>query len=232
MTPPAIFCFDDNPSETLSFICDFREVRLRNLRYSERDRHRKRKHGGNWIGTYTDIAAIRRITPAAALVLAAEFDRAVRYTPASFGEHGIVNAHLWNPDVASMLTDLGFLKHLNASLPDLHQPEAGMTKARMLPMMSGKETVPSEIDGLKNDLVSLANSGIDHVLSHAIYNGLLEAMDNCAAHAYPDDHEFRHPADLGPGDNQVAIRVSRCCFRPSECRKGRKAGHGYRRIHS
>ena len=38
-------------------------------------------------------------------------------------------------------------------------------------------------------------SGIGSALDHAIYDGLIEAMDNCAAHAYPENHEFRYPTE-------------------------------------
>ena len=116
MTPPSVFCLDENAPGTLAFLHDFREVRLLNLGLPNRsDRGMKGRQKRRWIGTYTDIAAIRRITPAAALVLAAEFDRAVRRN--RIGRRGIVNADAWDPGVARTLIEVGFLGHLSARFP-------------------------------------------------------------------------------------------------------------------
>jgi len=41
------------------------------------------------------------------------------------------------------------------------------------------------------------NSVIDRPLKHAVYNGLTEAMDNCASHAYHSRHSFVYPVVRG-----------------------------------
>ncbi|MDE0101654.1 MAG: hypothetical protein OXN89_04685 [Bryobacterales bacterium] len=194
MTPPEVFCLDENPAETLAFIHDFREVRLLRLGLPDGSERRLRsRYRGRWIGSYTDIAAIRRITPAAALVLASEFDRAVRRN--RIGRRGVVNARAWNPGVARMLIDIGFLQHMNANLPDYQQVDPSPPEKRMLPMLTGNRNEPEQILSLRAQLQSLMDSVLDSVLNHAIYDGLIEAMDNCAAHAYPEDHEFRYPME-------------------------------------
>ena len=194
MTPPSVFCLDENAPGTLAFLHDFREVRLLNLGLPNRsDRGMKGRQKRRWIGTYTDIAAIRRITPAAALVLAAEFDRAVRRN--RIGRRGIVNADAWDPDVARTLIEVGFLGHLGARFPDYPRIDPRPRAKRMLPMLTGDQNEPEEIVILRKGLQTLMNSVIDSALSHAIYYGLIEAMDNCAAHAYPENHEFRYPTE-------------------------------------
>ena len=194
MTPPAVFCFDENTAGTLTFLYDFREVHLLNLGLMKH-RYRASKVGrkSRWIGTYTDIAAIRTISPAAALVLAAEYDRAQRRN--RLGRRGVVNADAWDPGVARTLIDVGFLKHLHAQLPDYQRLHPSAPEKRMLPMLTGDQNEPEEASRLSQNLESLMNSVIDSALSQAIYIGLIEAMDNCASHAYPEKHEFRYPTE-------------------------------------
>ena len=194
MTPPEVFCLDENPIGTLGFIHDFREVRLLNLSLPHRsDRRLRGRHKRKWIGTYTDIAAIRRITSAAALVLAAEFDRASRRNRS--GTYGIVNADAWDPGVARTLIEVGFLRHLEARLPFDQQIDPRPRDKQMLPMFTGDQNEPEEIVKLSNKLQELMDPVIDSAISHAIYFGLIEAMDNCAAHAYPENYEFRYPTE-------------------------------------
>ena len=64
-------------------------------------------------------------------------------------------------------------------------------------MLTGDRNEPEEIDRLSENLQRLMDSVIDSTLSHAIYTGLIEAMDNCATHAYPDYHAFRYPTEQG-----------------------------------
>ena len=196
MTPPSVFCLDTNLAETLTFLQDFREVRLLKLDIAKPSGRRtgnwRKTH---WIGTYTDIAAIDKITPAAALVLAAEFDRAIRRN--RLGRRGIVNASDWNPSVARTLIDIGFLEHLSSRLPDYQLLSPNAPEVKMLAMLTGSQNEPQEIVKLNEGLQSLMDAAIESALSQAIYYGLIEAMDNCAAHAYPPDHTFRYPTERG-----------------------------------
>ncbi|MDE2816792.1 MAG: hypothetical protein OXK81_08845 [Chloroflexota bacterium] len=148
-----------------------------------------------WIGTYTDIATIRTITPAAALVLAAEFDRAHRRK--RLGRRGVINAEDWDPGVARTLIDVGFLEHLRADLPEYQRLEPQAPGVRMLPMLTGDQSEPEEVERLGQGLQELMDSFQGSAISHAIYTGLIEAMDNCASHAYPEDHSFRYPTEEG-----------------------------------
>ena len=64
-------------------------------------------------------------------------------------------------------------------------------------MLTGDRNEPEEIKRLSRNLQKLMDPVIDSALTHAIYTGLIEAMDNCATHAYPEDHEFRYPTEQG-----------------------------------
>ena len=194
MTPPAVFCLDENPAETLAFINDFREVRLLSRRLPRSSgQHLRNQRNLPRIGTYTDIAAIRTITPAAALVLAAEFDRARRRN--RLGKRGIVNAAEWDSGVARTLVEVGFLKHLHADQPDCWQIDPGPAEIQMLSMLTGNRSEPKEAKSLREGLESLMDQVIDSALGQAIYCGLIEAMDNCVTHAYPKNHSFRYPVE-------------------------------------
>lgn len=190
MTPPSNFCLEENTEEVLQFLHDFREVRLLD---SPRRRRRSTAGGRRWIGVYADIASICRITPAAAVVLASEFDRAERR--GKLGRRGIVDANDWDPSVSRTLTDVGFLRHLHAPLP-AHQEIGPRAPGRqMLPMLTSNQNVPEDADRLGDNLEELMHSVIHSDVRKGIYEGLIEAMDNCVSHAYPENHDFRYPTE-------------------------------------
>ncbi len=96
-----------------------------------------------------------------------------------------------------MLIDIGFLEHLHANFPEYQQLDPSGLETKMLPMLTGIRSEPEEIERLGQDLQQLMDSANDSALSHAIYTGLVEAMGNCAGHAYSDEHLFRCPTEKG-----------------------------------
>ena len=62
-------------------------------------------------------------------------------------------------------------------------------------MLTGDQNEPEEASRISGKLQLLMGSVIDSALSQAIYVGLIEAMDNCASHAYPEKHGFRYPTE-------------------------------------
>jgi len=67
----------------------------------------------------------------------------------------------------------------------------------MFRMITGRKSTAAEIDRLNTGFDRLMESVIERPLKHAVYRGLVEAMDNCAGHAYPERHEFRYPVTRG-----------------------------------
>ena len=194
LMPPEMFCLENNPDETLKFLHKFRELHLLNLAPGRQ--HGRGLAGGRkrqWIGTYTNIAAIRIITPAAALVLAAEFDRAVRRS--RLGKRGLVDTDSWDLSVARTLSEVGFLKHLQADMPSSFQFSPHTSERRMLQMLIGNQNEPEEAEKLSQGLQEIIISELAPDVSQGIYTGLVEAMDNCVTHAYPEDHIFPYPIE-------------------------------------
>ena len=64
---------------------------------------------------------------------------------------GVVNADAWDPGVARMLIDVGFLGHLRARLPDYQQIDPRPPEQRMLPMLTGNQNEPEQIVRLERN---------------------------------------------------------------------------------
>ncbi|MCY4306331.1 MAG: hypothetical protein OXC62_16385 [Aestuariivita sp.] len=194
LRPPEIFCFEENPTGTLKFLDNFRKLILRKQFFSPRKKDRNKHHHRKWIGTFADIASIKKITPSAALILATEYDRAKRKHR---GENGVINSDQWSSSVSGMLVDIGFFEHLNTKLPDKHIIDLSSLNTKILKMITGNQSITKEIDRLNEGLERLMNSVIDKPLKHAVFAGLTEAMDNCANHAYPRNYQFVYPVIRG-----------------------------------
>ena len=65
----------------------------------------------------------------------------------------------------------------------------------MLPMLTNNQNVPEDADRFGDNLEELMHSVIHSDVRQAIYEGLIEAMDNCVSHAYPENHDFRYPTE-------------------------------------
>jgi hypothetical protein len=132
---PAVLCFDRNGAETLAALAELRR-RLRTQMSGIRGGTGLSKHRGakpRWSGSYRKFESIKSITPSAALVLAAEYERArIR---SGGGSVRVVDAHKWQPEVIDTLWDIGFFDIVG--LPqNLEKPDLKASFA-ILPMRSG-----------------------------------------------------------------------------------------------
>jgi len=187
---PQDFCLDNNTDEVVKAISSIRETL-----FSE-NRHGRRIRRGR-ISKWIDLASIRRISPSAALVLAAEFDRA-----RTLAGKGLVavDVHRWQPEVRQTLDDLGFLDLLDV---EQNQPlivaEDGLRIVRMMSGEAVEATTAGELtrvlEGMLRDLgLATDMSGSPLAVDTAqLYGAVIEAMENARHHAYPKDREWTYP---------------------------------------
>lgn len=136
--------------------------------------------------SYTDFASIKRITPAAALVLASEYDRILSlYNIPEWLT--AINIEKWNEDVLTTLRDVGFLSLLNVEDPRELAVRGGKY---IVPFLSGAKVYGAQIDKLIRTMAELAGArGIEDserlLQMTRVYDGLGEAIQNVEDHAYP-----------------------------------------------
>jgi hypothetical protein len=197
---PTVFCLTENHEEVAKFLLELQRhlsvggERLRRLRMRGRLRPAQRR-GGLIYDSYADFATMDRITPAAALVLASEYDRADALF--NLGDMlSAINLDTWKPEVRSTLKEVGFLSMLGVDDPPIELAERD--GIFIVPFLSGSNVNGAAIDELIRELASLAeNEGIgdsETLLNRSrVYDGLGEAIQNVEDHAYPDQGVFRYP---------------------------------------
>src|SRR3546814_3070922 len=81
---PSVLCFDTNVEETLKTLAELRRGLRTPTRGTFGNGGRRARGRIPWVGRYRDFEPLELITPAAALVLAAEYERSIlqrRLTP-------------------------------------------------------------------------------------------------------------------------------------------------------
>lgn len=189
---PEVLCFDQNSEQTVGLLADLRRSlsqKTKGLRRMPIKRRGSTSHAST--GGYRDFKKLRSITPAVALVLAAEYDRAREVSDTSINMYDL---NSWDPIVKSVLQEVGFLALFNigSSIPesDLHSDQT------VLKMRSGRLHDPVQI----NDLVlSLRHLFPDRDAEHTantmqLYDALTEAVANVVNHAYPENGIYVRPS--------------------------------------
>jgi len=151
-------------------------------KYDSPSKHRGGRQG--WLGRYIAFETLQQISPAAALVLAAEYQRVLlRSGSRSF----VAGVERWNPAVFNALLEIGFFDLVGfeetADQPDMH------ADVLILPMRSGDSADPIQVDRLVAELKLLypnpdesREAGLVH-----LYGAMIEAVGNVTSHAYPRD---------------------------------------------
>lgn len=165
LTPPAIMDLDDNYEATVQF---FKDVRFATSRR------------GDYL---VDLAAVKDISPAAALLLVAECDRWRERTKAQWLRAFDINN--WDPSVRRRLNEMGFFKVLNTRrIPD---DAIVPGEDRYVPFQTGHRNPGEPAKQLRSQIEELGPTVADR---EALYEGLVEAMTNVSQHAYRlDDRE-------------------------------------------
>jgi hypothetical protein len=185
---PAIFCLDRNPVETIAFLEDMRNGLLQEAVETLSQPIAKRR-GGRRVALYFDFKSLQHISPTAALVLAATFDRRKFITKA---KPQTIDEHLWRPTVASVLRSVGFHELLEMQPQSNSAPDD--ENLRVLKFVSGEKAEGERLGELQEKLVSLLPKDEQERLLYAEpYGGMLEAALNSNMWAYPPNHSWDFP---------------------------------------
>lgn len=191
--PPSNFCFRDNLTSTLEFIANWREQLHTNSRNAKSTWvKRSKKHGRlPRINGYTDFSKIDYISTAAAVVLAAEYERMKVILK---GVPPTVNLKSWSENLFRKLFQLGFFEivGLASGLEDSISTDGDVKSMRIV---SG--TNATELEEACNNIRELSKfidqqGPMDQRVSVALNSALSEAMINVSRHAYEEIHKFQY----------------------------------------
>jgi len=173
---PKKFSLSSNYQETVSCL-----KRLKDYALLEQPAGTRRQQV--WI----DLSKVETITPAGALVLAAEMDRWRRYKHAKLAPR---NVDKWDPNVRKLLDGIGFFRLLGVGSSGQPKEDGEITEFAVLPLISS-----DQLSGvLFEPILDLLNKAAQ-ILGQApwVYQALIEAAYNATLHAYPDDQPIKYP---------------------------------------
>lgn len=207
---PANFCLTDNYVE----VCKFLEV-IRSDMFLSNARRVSPAKAQRWrmCENYADFKTLERITPTAALVLAAEFDRARQFL--THRPLPAIDLSRWHPDVRSVLRDVGFLSLFGIE----EATPQDQTGPKIVRFTTG-DMLDSEKAGKLTEILQemISGAGLREQLAELMmYDGIVEAMENARAHAYPDSFikESQYPVAprwwltgaVDPANNSLTVSI-------------------------
>lgn len=140
-----------------------------------------------------DFNNIRQLSPAAALMLAAEVDRWRR--KAAYGLKPY-QPKQWHPEIRRLLIENGFFDLLNVPTVGLHDGVVDNSAVRLIKFITGDFAEGEAVDQVRMMTDTLSGGGLaDDLL---LYDAMSEAVVNAVNHAYPEH--------LTPGTPWVAKR--------------------------
>ncbi|MGX5672761.1 ATP-binding protein [Thermomonas fusca] len=157
-----------------------------------------------YVRLQVDLTSLQEISPAAALLVVAEFDRwrsrtkANRLTPASLED--------WNPTVRRRLKEMGFFEALGATCHIEDIPDE--QEDRYVRFITGRGSDGEAIRRLRQGIEGLGPNLVDRA---ALYDGVVEAMTNVHQHAYPKGHRVRRwwvSASVNVARNRLRVMVA------------------------
>ena len=188
---PEIMCFDENIHAT-SVALDRIRANLHRRVSGQMEIPSSKRSGAKIqnLGRHLRFETIEFITPAAALVLAAEFERALL---AKSWKPYVANSKDWSAQVVETLDEIGFFDLLGlANAKSSAVPES---RRFVLKMQSGNTTDPEDIDRLITNLKNMWPEGREASEEKMVglYGAMVEAVGNVVNHAYPASGSFRYP---------------------------------------
>lgn len=154
---------------------------------------REVKNGKPRIKGYFDFSPIQEISTSAALVLAAEYERAISIVG---NPPPVINIEDWQPEVRNRLGELGFFPLLGIEQSALEGSYSDQSNTIIIPFISGSNA--SETENADAMLIELAefldpDKELSPEISVPLLSALSEAMTNVRLHAYPHNHKFNYP---------------------------------------
>jgi len=186
---PENFCLESNYDECIERL---RKLRL-SLNQSARQMRRYSGAGQNKrarVASFLDFSTIKRCTPATALVLAAEYDRARSLLPS--GGIRLINLDNWRIDLVEMLDEIGFFDLLQIPRPQTSSEKR--SDISVVRFQTGSTFGNTEAGSLMKTLATMIVTAdhadaLDDPTTLAarlrLYSALVEACENARRHAYP-----------------------------------------------
>ncbi|WP_141502320.1 ATP-binding protein [Rhizobium sp. J15] len=188
--PPQKLCFRENLDESMRFMEELRVASYAAIKSKHKVIDRSR--GMPRVGGYADFSYPIYISTAAAVVLAAEFERLSKayseITPT-------VDLDRWNGDVFRKLYQIGFFEIVGITPKrDDVVIEEGATRTMQIVSTKNADDL-DQVDGALQKLGSFINpdGNIPEGIIIELLTGLSEAMSNVTNHAYPADYEPDYP---------------------------------------
>lgn len=188
---PTNLCFKTNLVETVKFFGEIRKGFSNEINKGKGGFvKRNSKKGMPRIDGYKDFASIENISMAAAVVLAADYDRLkvlLDEVPPT------VNLRDWDPLVVTKLNQLGYFRLLG------HQPDPKLLIQNgdflLMRILRSKDcsTLEKVDDALMKlgEFISKSESFTDAIVTHTL-SIISEVMSNVTQHAYRDNEKFRY----------------------------------------
>lgn len=179
---PTSLCLDSTLEETLGFFYDLRVRSIRQLHGVVAFPTSRRRSRIGWVRSSTDFADLRKVTPGAALILAAEYDRMRRMSGI---QPGAINLDEWDDQVYATLYQLGFFKLLGFNDDALRQVNAAHFQASYIhiaPMQCGDNADYSDAAEALAQLFE--EVGGDETLRVQLLGAVVDAIENVRGHAY------------------------------------------------
>ena len=134
-------------------------------------------------GIHTEVMLdhkdLEKICPEAAIIFFAELQRGLKYKST---KKRIRGNYPTNPEVAKILTDIGFYSSLNIRAPTISAAEPGRSFFKVIP---GNKTDARIADRLVRHFEKVVT--IEPIARKRLLAALIECMDNVHSHAYRDD---------------------------------------------
>lgn len=190
---PVKLCFIGNTTASIQFIQLLQEG-ARSPEFLKRGwLHRVSSRRLPRISGYFDFATPRQISTAAAVVLAAEYERLLltyQQVPHT------VDLHKWNPEVFRKLYQIGFFEivGITPGREDVLNEEGDNLTMRIVSTRNADDL--EKVDAALQELCAFVGptGGAADPTIIDLLTGLAEAMSNVTNHAYPPDYspKFRH----------------------------------------
>jgi hypothetical protein len=188
--PPKNFDFENAEDEVLSWLSSAMQSSDASI-----EEHRRRRKGNRArrprITSYYDFKEIETMTPAAALVIAALFDRHKQLAGIPIR---VYDYEQWLPQVRKVLAQIGFFDLLGVDPSTVLPQDDPSPEAKIERFTSRRQLDPEEAGRLVDTLLGHIFAARPDVSDQdtiartaKLFEALIEATENTRRHAYPED---------------------------------------------
>jgi hypothetical protein len=190
---PENFCLEENYEETAIILARIRRDLSNGLLKAYRGHSIPERPGR--LNSYFDFSTMQRCSPAAALIMASEYDRSRSLVDWSIP---IIDHDRWAPAVVATLNEIGFFDLLDIQVK---APKKAETDSQVIQFMAGDTVSGNDASKLATTIAVMVFADVpddadDAAVEarHKVYGPLVEAIENTILHAYL------------PGPDRLAVR--------------------------